>query len=55
MRFTVWDKVYGFNMSCIKDIALREPLVDTVDQNMILSNSVAILVRSFIYLINQFM
>lgn len=26
-----WDDVYGFNYSCIKDIALREPLVDTVD------------------------
>ncbi|PWN51502.1 S-adenosyl-L-methionine-dependent methyltransferase [Violaceomyces palustris] len=26
-----WDDVYGFNYSCIKDIALREPLVDTVE------------------------
>lgn len=28
---TVWDDVYGFDYSCIKEIALREPLVDTVD------------------------
>jgi hypothetical protein len=28
---TVWDNVYGFDFSCIKDIALREPLVDTVE------------------------
>ena len=28
---TVWDNVYGFDYSCIKDIALREPLVDTVE------------------------
>ena len=26
-----WDDVYGFDYSCIKDIALREPLVDTVE------------------------
>lgn len=26
-----WNEVYGFNMSCIKEIAYREPLVDTVD------------------------
>ncbi|KAJ3102965.1 Protein arginine N-methyltransferase 1, partial [Phlyctochytrium planicorne] len=26
-----WDNVYGFNMSHIKNLALREPLVDTVD------------------------
>ena len=30
-RTIVWDNVYGFDFSCIKDIALREPLVDTVD------------------------
>ena len=28
---SVWDDVYGFDYSCIKEIALREPLVDTVD------------------------
>ncbi|SGY16263.1 BQ5605_C012g06823 [Microbotryum silenes-dioicae] len=27
----VWDDVYGFDYSCIKEIALKEPLVDTVD------------------------
>jgi len=26
-----WDDVYGFDYSCIKDIALKEPLVDTVE------------------------
>ena len=25
-----WDNVYGFNMSAIKSLAIREPLVDTV-------------------------
>lgn len=42
-KINFWDKVYGFNMSCIKEMALREPLVDTVDQNMLISNAVPIL------------
>jgi Arginine methyltransferase oligomerization subdomain len=31
----VWDNVYGFDFSCIKDIALREPLVDTVEMKAV--------------------
>lgn len=27
----VWDHVYGFDMSVIKEIALTEPLVDVVE------------------------
>lgn len=26
-----WDNVYGFDMSCIKEVALKEPLVDIVN------------------------
>eukprot|EP01128_Nolandella_sp_AFSM9_P002546 TRINITY_DN12912_c0_g1_i1.p1 TRINITY_DN12912_c0_g1~~TRINITY_DN12912_c0_g1_i1.p1 ORF type:complete len:369 (+),score=108.86 TRINITY_DN12912_c0_g1_i1:51-1109(+) len=26
-----WDNVYGFDMKCIKSIAIKEPLVDSVD------------------------
>ena len=26
----VWDDVYGFDMSCIKKLAMLEPLVDVV-------------------------
>lgn len=33
-----WDNVYGFDMSCIKDIAMKEPLVDIVDENQIISD-----------------
>eukprot|EP00182_Erythrolobus_australicus_P003397 CAMPEP_0185835288 /NCGR_PEP_ID=MMETSP1353-20130828/7421_1 /TAXON_ID=1077150 /ORGANISM="Erythrolobus australicus, Strain CCMP3124" /LENGTH=348 /DNA_ID=CAMNT_0028533885 /DNA_START=52 /DNA_END=1098 /DNA_ORIENTATION=- len=29
-KIDFWDDVYGFNMTCIKNIALTEPLVDTV-------------------------
>lgn len=34
----VWDDVYGFDYSCIKEIALREPLVDTVDLKSVVTN-----------------
>merc|ERR1712228_641439 len=34
-----WDDVYGFDMSCIKKVAMQEPLVDTVDRNQVISNS----------------
>ncbi len=30
-RIDFWDDVYGFNMSALKDVALREPVVDVVD------------------------
>ncbi|TIB28893.1 hypothetical protein E3P86_03780 [Wallemia ichthyophaga] len=33
-----WDDVYGFDYSCIKDIALREPLVDCVDLKNVVTN-----------------
>ena len=29
-KIDFWEDVYGFDYSCIKEIALREPLVDTV-------------------------
>merc|ERR1719147_392314 len=32
-----WDDVYGFNMSCIREVALREPLVDVVDRNQVVT------------------
>lgn len=38
----VWDQVYGFDFSCIKKLALREPLVDTVDKDSIVSDACAI-------------
>lgn len=33
-----WDNVYGFDMSCIRKVALTEPLVDVVDPNQIVTN-----------------
>ncbi|KAI8443794.1 protein arginine N-methyltransferase [Phakopsora pachyrhizi] len=40
-----WDDVYGFDYSCIKEIALREPLVDTVELKAVVTNPCA--VRNF--------
>merc|ERR1711936_544309 len=34
-----WDDVYGFDMSCIRSVALQEPLVDVVDKNQVVANS----------------
>ena len=30
-----WDNVYGFDMSCIRQLAMAEPLVDIVDPNQV--------------------
>ncbi|GBE81018.1 Protein arginine N-methyltransferase 1 [Sparassis crispa] len=37
-KINFWDNVYGFNYSCIKDIALREPLVDTVELKAVVTD-----------------
>ncbi|KAI4380734.1 hypothetical protein MLD38_006893 [Melastoma candidum] len=36
-KIEFWNNVYGFDMSCIKKQAMMEPLVDTVDQNQIIT------------------
>jgi len=41
-KIDFWDDVYGFDYSCIKDIALREPLVDTVELKAVVTNPYAI-------------
>ena len=38
----VWDDVYGFDYSCIKDIALREPLVDCVELRAVATQPCAV-------------
>lgn len=35
-----WDEVYGFDMSCLRKVAIREPLVDVVDQKMVCCMSI---------------
>lgn len=34
-KIDFWDNVYGFNMSSIREIAITEPLVDTVDAQQV--------------------
>lgn len=43
LSLLVWDDVYGFNFSCIKKVALSEPLVDVVDQEQVITDSAPIL------------
>ena len=38
-KIDFWDNVYGFDMSSIKQRALIEPLVDSVDPEQIATNS----------------
>lgn len=42
-KINFWDNVYGFDMSCIKEQALVEPLVDICESQQIMSNAVPIL------------
>merc|ERR1719253_820196 len=42
-KINFWDNVYGFDMSCIKEIAMVEPLVDVCNPHQIMSNSCQIL------------
>lgn len=37
-KIEFWNSVYGFDMSCIRKQAMMEPIVDTVDQNQIVTN-----------------
>ena len=34
-KLNFWDNVYGFSMKCIKEVAIREPLVDVVEEQQI--------------------
>lgn len=34
-----WDNVYGFDMSCIREVAISEPLVDVVDPKQVITNA----------------
>jgi len=42
---SVWDNVYGFDMSPIKKLAMLEPLVDTVEEEAVLTDSKSFFVR----------
>lgn len=42
-RIDFWEDVYGFNMQPLKDIAIKEPVVDVVDAKALVTNSVPVL------------
>jgi len=42
-KINFWDNVFGFDMSCIKRKAIEEPLVDTVDQNQVITGTCPLL------------
>jgi len=38
-KINFWDNVYGFKMSCLKEEAMKEPLVDVVQSNSVCTDS----------------
>lgn len=44
--FLGWENVYGFDMSCIKEVAIKEPLVDVVDPKQLVSTACLIKVST---------
>jgi hypothetical protein len=49
-----WEKVYGFNMSALRRVAISEPLVDVVEPKQVITNTcllkVRIVCQYFLYL-----
>lgn len=43
-----WENVYGFDMSCIKEVAIKEPLVDVVDPKQLVSSACLIKVGGLV-------
>ncbi|EHH20395.1 Protein arginine N-methyltransferase 8 [Macaca mulatta] len=43
-----WENVYGFDMTCIRDVAMKEPLVDIVDPKQVVTNACLIKVWTLI-------
>mmetsp|Transcript_30846 Transcript_30846/g.68314 ORF Transcript_30846/g.68314 Transcript_30846/m.68314 type:complete len:345 (+) Transcript_30846:155-1189(+) len=41
-KIDFWDNVYGFNMSCIKSMAMQEPLVDVVEPDQMVTNTMVV-------------
>ena len=38
-KINSWDNIYGFNMDCIKEAAIAEPLIDSCDESYLISNT----------------
>ena len=44
-KINFWDNVYGFRMSCLKEEAMKEPLVDVVQLSCVVTDSQIIFVK----------
>jgi len=42
-KINYWDNVWGFNMSCIKKVAIQEPLVDVVESRQVMTGGAKLL------------
>ena len=42
--------MYGFDMSCIRKVAIQEPLVDVVNPKQVVTNSCLVKVSLYIYI-----
>lgn len=42
-RFNFWENIYGFDFTTLRDIAIKEPVVDVIDSKAIVTDSVPIL------------
>mmetsp|Transcript_54717 Transcript_54717/g.67117 ORF Transcript_54717/g.67117 Transcript_54717/m.67117 type:complete len:373 (+) Transcript_54717:88-1206(+) len=42
-KISFWDNIYGFRMSCLKEQAMTEPLVDVVHSNSVVADTCPIL------------
>ena len=41
-----WSNVHGYNMGCLKNYVMREPLVDTVDKRQICTDHFPLKVKN---------
>lgn len=44
-----WENVYGFDMSCIRNVAIKEPLVDVVDPKQVVTNACLLKVSLYVH------
>jgi hypothetical protein len=49
-----WNNVYGFDFSCIQAMAYREPLVDSVNADSVVTTASKILVCLYFYFVLHF-
>ena len=51
-KFKMWDNVYNINMSCVKSVSYKDPLIDIINKNNIISTICPIFIVDM-YKINE--